>query len=245
MNRRHRDAPRGYSLVALLVVLTLMNVAVATVLPLVSQTMKRDREAELIFRGLQYAEAIRVFQIRFGRYPVRLEELLKTNPRCIRRLWKDPMTDDGEWAVIFAQAARPGGGDDGRDDDGREDPPPRQRDGRGQRREGFAAGPIVGVHSKSTDEAVRTFFGAAKYSDWHFTVDLIPQAAVVPGQQWVPRPTSDWVGRPFPPDVTPQIGQPQPGQPPQAGQDVRGRGPGSQPEGADSRRQRRKQRRGG
>ena len=56
---------RGYALVALIVIVAVMNVLVAASLPYWSQIIKRDKEAELIFRGLQYAEAIRVFQLRF------------------------------------------------------------------------------------------------------------------------------------------------------------------------------------
>ena len=59
-----RDVARamGYNLVALMVLVAVINITVAAALPSVSQAMRREREAELIFRGLQYAEAIRVFQ---------------------------------------------------------------------------------------------------------------------------------------------------------------------------------------
>ncbi len=193
----------GYTLVALIVVVAVMNVLVAAALPFWSQVMKRDREAELIFRGLQYAEAIRVFQLRFGRYPNTLDELIEVNPRSIRRLWKDPMTDDGSWELIRAAATpqqrqrrrgdrgaelggatAPGGGQGG---------PP-------------VTGPIIGVKSKSTDEASRSFFGGNSYADWQFTVELIPTPVVVPGTLLVPRPTSDWIGKPFREGMQPQQG---------------------------------------
>ena len=82
--------------------MTVLSILVAAALPLWSHGDPRDKEEELIFRGLQYAEAIRVFQHRFGRLPVRLEELIEVEPRCIRQLWKDPMTEDGSWALVFA-----------------------------------------------------------------------------------------------------------------------------------------------
>jgi len=66
-----------------------------------------EKERELLFRGLQYAEAIRVFHNRFQRFPLRLEELITAQPRSIRRLWKDPMSDDGAWSVILADPDRP------------------------------------------------------------------------------------------------------------------------------------------
>ncbi|HEX2251775.1 MAG TPA: hypothetical protein VHQ65_00740, partial [Thermoanaerobaculia bacterium] len=51
--------------------------------PAWSKMAQREKEEELIFRGLQYAEAIRVFQRKFGRYPTRLEELIEVEPRKI------------------------------------------------------------------------------------------------------------------------------------------------------------------
>lgn len=71
---------------------------------------QREKERELVFRGLQYAEAIRVFYNRFQRFPLRLEELLTTRPRSVRQLWKDPLSDDGAWSVILAEPDRPEGG---------------------------------------------------------------------------------------------------------------------------------------
>jgi hypothetical protein len=62
-----------------------------TVAPSIGVVMKRDREAELIFRGRQYARAVGLFQRRYGRYPNQLKELYENRPRTIRHLWKDPM----------------------------------------------------------------------------------------------------------------------------------------------------------
>lgn len=91
---------RGYNLVVLAVTVTLLNIWVATNLPLWSHQIQRDKEAELIFRGMQYAEAIRVFQARFNRYPTSLKELIEVEPRCIRQLWENPMREDGRWGLI-------------------------------------------------------------------------------------------------------------------------------------------------
>ena len=57
---------RGYSMVALVVAIIVLNIAVAAVMPLWSTAIRRSQEEELIFRGLQYAEAIRVFQVARG-----------------------------------------------------------------------------------------------------------------------------------------------------------------------------------
>jgi type II secretory pathway pseudopilin PulG len=87
-------------MVALMVAVTILTILTAMALPVWSQQMQREKEEELIFRGWQYAEAIRVFQQRHGRLPTRLEELIEVEPRSIRQLWKDPMTEDGEWGIV-------------------------------------------------------------------------------------------------------------------------------------------------
>jgi hypothetical protein len=53
--------------------------------------MKRDREEEMIHRGCQYSRAIRAYYRKFGRYPVKLEDLENTNDiRFLRKRYKDP-----------------------------------------------------------------------------------------------------------------------------------------------------------
>ena len=212
----------GYNLVVLMVLIAVINITVAAALPSLSQAIQREREAELIFRGLQYAEAIRVFQLRTGRYPVSLRELLELNPRCIRQLWTDPFNDDGEWGLILGQGASRGrqvaGGSAPsaaaaerqerlRRRRGRQVPEelePRERvadpDGRGVPRRGqvVSRGPIIGVKSLSDEEAVRSFMGGTKHSDWLFSVDLIPTMEVPVLGENVPRLHALWVGKPFP-----------------------------------------------
>lgn len=215
--RDHR--PRGYTLVALVIIFSVMTILLAAVLPYWTQIVRRDKEEELIFRGLQYAEAIRIFQLRFGRYPVRLEELLEVRPRSIRQLWEDPMTDSGEWGLIFAQVSRDRRGRRRRaagavapeqapgDLTGASAPSGRASNLGRQR----TAGPIIGVRSRSDETSVKTFLGASQYSQWQFTANILPAAAVVPGTLNMPRVTSAWVGRPFAEGLAPRQGQaPQP-----------------------------------
>ena len=134
---RGRPGRGGYTLVALLVGMTVASILIAAVLPLASAQAQRDREAELIFRGLQYAEGIRVFRRRFGRYPNTLQELLEAKPRSVRKLWKDPMTPDGTWGIVSLEgspiAPRDGSGAGGSrhpadaDAPSQPDPDPRER----------------------------------------------------------------------------------------------------------------------
>lgn len=228
-----RRAEAGYNLVILTVAVTVMTILVTAALPLWSQQIRRDKEEELRFRGLQYAEAIRVFQARFGRLPVRLDELIEVRPRSIRRLWKDPMTESGEWGLLFAGVA-PGAGRVGQPGQ----PPgtlPLEApgfDGRGDAgSRTVTIGPIHGVFSLADEESIATFFGQTNYRKWMFTVSLVQGAGVrgvAPGQGIGPggqRPGTaapgvpailpmQWIGRPFRPFLEQQIP---------------GRGPGLQP----------------
>ncbi len=193
-----RRGEAGYNLVILIVAVTVMNILVAAALPLWSHAIRRDKERELVSRGLQYAEAIRVFKQRFGRAPVRLEELIEVEPRCIRQLWKDPMTDNGRWALVF----------EGQDVEAGITPPPDGRpDGRGGRpriggdptagedredgaepgdtldpnappEEGdeVAVGPIAGVRSRNTEESIMIFLGQNRYDRWIFRPEIFAAA---------------------------------------------------------------------
>ncbi len=107
---RASNPSAGYNLVVLAVMITVLNIVIAKALPLWSTVIQRQKEEELIFRGLQYAEAIRVFESRHKRLPNRLEELVEVEPRSIRQLWKNPMTEDGGWQLIPAGTGRQLGG---------------------------------------------------------------------------------------------------------------------------------------
>src|SRR5258708_252127 len=86
-------AEEGYVLLSLLLIVALLVVAAAAVLPSISFEIKRDREQELIHRGVQYSRAIRSYYKKFGRYPTRIEELESTNNlRFLRKRYKDPIT---------------------------------------------------------------------------------------------------------------------------------------------------------
>jgi type II secretory pathway pseudopilin PulG len=78
-----------------------MAIGLTAVAPAMAQRVRREREIELIHRGKQYVRAIRLFYRKFGRYPVRLEELEQTNNiRFLRKRYKDPMTVGGDWRLI-------------------------------------------------------------------------------------------------------------------------------------------------
>lgn len=215
-------------MVVLMVAVTILTVFTAAALPMWSHAMKREKEEELIARGWQYAEAIRVFQQRHGRYPTRLQELMEVKPRSIRQLWKDPMTESGEWGLVFqggptqpgqpqgqvvAGGSGPNGGAPNGDGEEQEQRGPRAPRPGEQR----TVGPIVGVRSLSKEGSIKTFFGEESYDRWQFTVERLTRAGgksqVGFGQgRTTPEPflpKTKWLGRPFRPGLQmPQGGNP-------------------------------------
>jgi type II secretory pathway pseudopilin PulG len=101
-----QDTDSGFGLLFALIAATVLLVGLTVVLPGVYQEGQREREQELVFRGRQYARAIAGFHRRFGRYPTTVEELIKpTNGwRFLRQEYADPMTPDGDWRFIHANA---------------------------------------------------------------------------------------------------------------------------------------------
>ena len=62
-------------------------------LPEFTFQMKRDREDEMIHRGVQYSRAVRRYYKKFGKYPTTIEELKSTNNvHFLRKAYKDPVT---------------------------------------------------------------------------------------------------------------------------------------------------------
>ncbi|HET9768219.1 MAG TPA: hypothetical protein VFS60_15300 [Thermoanaerobaculia bacterium] len=229
MVRKHEA---GYNLVILVIAITVLNIMVAAAIPLWRTAIRREKEEELIFRGLQYAEGLRLFQQRQGRLPSRLEELIEVKPRCMRKLWEDPITGKRDWVPIRVMTSdnvdrdeqngdKPGAGED---PDGREKPEPEPGAG-GFGSGGFGTtdgnvglGPIRGVRSRSREESIKVQFDQHRYDQWQFTVELfqtgggsIPQnigGVGVPGATG-PRMSAKWIGRPM------RSGLQQPGMPPQ------------------------------
>jgi type II secretory pathway pseudopilin PulG len=168
--------------------LTIMAILIAAVLPLASTQAQRDKEDELIFRGFQYAEGIRGFRRRYGRYPNSLKEMFELRPRTIRKLWKDPITNSLNWGIVSlttgaplpgtASPMPPGGG-------AVPTPTPTPAPTPGFGTPAAAAGPVAGVYSLSKKKALRLFNGRDVYSEWRFTEQTLmnqgPQTPPGPG----------------------------------------------------------------
>ena len=90
---RPRRGEDGYVLLTLMLMVTMLVIAAAAVMPTIAFEIRRDREQEMIHRGVQYSRAIRNYYKKYGRYPTRLEDLDNTNNlRYLRKHYKDPVT---------------------------------------------------------------------------------------------------------------------------------------------------------
>ena len=166
----------GYTLVVFVMIIAVMAILMAAAVEIVSFQAQREREAELIFRGQQYVEGIRLYKQKYGRNPMRMKELWEADPRVLRQKWKDPVTDSEEWGLIFLgqegrELTAPGGRDRGRRPTPTRTPVfEREREGGGEK-----VGPIIGVHSLSTDQSIKIYEGRTTYAEWKFVLQEAEQ----------------------------------------------------------------------
>jgi len=183
------DRSDGFAMAALLVSIAVMTVLMSVAMPVWRHQGVREKEAELVFRGEQYARAIALYQRKLGpgSLPPSLDVLVEQ--RFIRKLYKDPMTKDGEFQLLYAsqQAGGRGGARGGGGTQPSPSPSPFGQPGSGGGAPGAASpgqapgsvrGGIIGVTSKSTDASIRVYNGATHYNEWQF---LFTQFASQPG----------------------------------------------------------------
>jgi type II secretory pathway pseudopilin PulG len=146
-----RKKQQGFTYLALLIAVAVSGAVLASVGELASHAQQREKEAELLFVGQEFRQAIAGYYERSPggakRYPQKLDDLLEdkrypTPQRYLRRVYPDPITGKAEWGLVDA----PGGG-------------------------------IMGVYSLSEAQPVRSggfsmadesFADAARYADWRF-----------------------------------------------------------------------------
>jgi hypothetical protein len=178
---------------ALLVSLAVMSVLMGALLPAWRHQAQREKEAELVFRGEQYVRAIRLWEMKMGpgSRPPNFDILVQQ--KFLRKKYKDPMTEDGEFLPLYVGAnlpapgaAGPGGrgpsppGAGGRGPSGLGSgpgimPPQPQQPGIGGQRGG---GGILGVASKSKETSILIYKGRSHYNEWTF---VFANASSTPG----------------------------------------------------------------
>jgi type II secretory pathway pseudopilin PulG len=184
---------------ALLVALAVMAVLMSVALPAWRHLARREKEAELVFRGEQYARAIALYRTKNGNnFPPSIDVLVQG--RYLRKKYKDPMTADGEFRAVpvgnpqgqpGGGAQQPGGGATppaGRGNMPAPQGPSTPQGARGQPG-GFVGGGIMGVASKSTETSIRIYKNQTRYDLWPFTFNMVNRpggnmpGAQNPGQQ--------------------------------------------------------------
>ncbi len=185
---------------ALLVALNVMVVLLIVAMPAWKTMVKREKEAELVWRGEQYARAISLFQRKYANaFPPNLDILL--NERFLRKKYKDPMTKDGEFRLVYAaDQSAPGGagGAGGQVPRQRQPGQPAQSSGLdgGSRVSAGARGGIIGVVSKSTETGQRLHLGRSKYNEWVFTAQEVNSRVGAPAGSGRPGAVGPGNGRP-------------------------------------------------
>lgn len=175
---------RGYALAAVLVGIALLSVVMMAMLPAWRQQVRREKEAELAFRGEQYARALYLYQRKFpGAYPPNVDTLVQQ--RFLRKKFKDPITGEDFRPLLVGQqpqqgpgAPNPGRG--GATPPGRGGATPSGQPGRGGVSGGVPGGVggpsvmgttgagITAVQSTSTEASIRIYNGAGYYNQWRF-----------------------------------------------------------------------------
>jgi len=157
--------PAGYTLLLLLIAIFVLSLGLLVAIPVLETQLRREKEEELIFRGTQYIEAIRLYQQKKpGAYPSSLEDLVKE--KCLRRLYRDPLSESGSWNLLLI--------------------PPSAETGRGTVRAGetrtaerllvvpeenlkkIKNPQIVGVVSSSSRKSIKIFQEEEYYNKWLF-----------------------------------------------------------------------------
>ncbi|HVY07904.1 MAG TPA: type II secretion system protein [Burkholderiales bacterium] len=161
---------RGFTYLSLLFFVAMLSVGLAATAVSWQTSRQREKEEELLFAGAAIREAISLY---YGRspgglqeYPKRLGDLLQ-DPRFpdarryLRRIYRDPMTNEADWITIAA----PDGGIMGVHS--RSTGKPIKVAGEGAHHPDFSA--------------------AASYADWQFV--YLPEAAAVPAAAGLPPAT--------------------------------------------------------
>ena len=158
---------RGFIMVAMLISLAVAAIWMSAALPSWRQQAIREKEADLIFRGEQYARAIYLYSTKNnGALPQSVDQLVQQ--RYLRKKYLDPITGK-DFLPIATLAAGQGG--------------------RGGGAPSAGAG-ISGVRSTSNDESIKIYRNQSTYSQWDFDWPAAAQKAGL-----APTPTIEVGGR--------------------------------------------------
>jgi type II secretory pathway pseudopilin PulG len=177
------SSQKGYILLLLMFAVFMISLGLMLAMPVWETQVLREREEELIFRGKQYIEAVRLYQSKNpGQFPRSFDQLMEE--KCIRRLYSDPLTEDGRWNVILlTQQPAPAGQRRGASRTPRSQAAAKAA-GRSQEQGGaspqkvmiapqsalssITSPQIIGVVSTSTRDSIRIYNEQKTYDKWLF-----------------------------------------------------------------------------
>ena len=106
--RRGKHGEKGFAYLMALMLITVVLIGSTAVIERYTVREQREREREMIWRGNQYARAIRMYYRKVGRYPTSVDDLMQGQPgiHFLRQAYKDPMNkEDGTWRLIYLNPA--------------------------------------------------------------------------------------------------------------------------------------------
>jgi type II secretory pathway pseudopilin PulG len=180
------EAQRGFSLAALIVLLTIISLVIAYTVPTQwSMVMKRERDRQTIFLMKQYARGILKWQQKHNNTaPVSLQQMQDARkPLMLRNggKWACPLTGkEDDWILVPEQAVAGGqvipgaGAPPGRNP--ATNPQPQQPVNAQPRKLNKDlspvdyVGPFVGVRPNASGKSFIALNGAEDYSEWVYTV---------------------------------------------------------------------------
>lgn len=148
------NGDKGFTYPAALLLIIIVSVSLMVVQKQWSTIVKRDKEKELFFRAGQIVSAIEsYYQTSPGslqQYPRSLSVLLKDNrfpglKRHLRKLYKDPFSDSGEWGMIY--------------------------DGKGGIKGIFSRSQDEPIKKGGFSKEYKSFKNKQKYSEWKFVYE--------------------------------------------------------------------------
>lgn len=183
--RPSASAQEGFSLAALIVILTIISIVIAYTVPAQwSMVMKRERDRQTIFLMKQYARGILTWYEKHNNtQPVSLQQMQDARKPLILRnggKWPCPLNgkEDG-WILVPPTAVDTGQGTPGGGSrlSPQNLPAPVQPAGRGPSKlkkemsPKDYVGPFIGVRPNATGKSFIALNGAEDYSEWVYTVE--------------------------------------------------------------------------
>lgn len=199
VNPGARAGERGYTLVALLALMTIMALAMTAAAPNIRKQKQREMELEAIARGEEVAEAIRLYVRARNTPPTSIEQLLEGIPVGTKKVQilrpsaaRDPLSSSGEWRpvrptdamlmefqrdVVLYAGGMPVP---------TRDPHPlwktfearftnvmniggKEEASSSEDDSTTSTGPFIGVTSRSRRESIVTYYGIERHDKWVFT----------------------------------------------------------------------------